>query len=361
LQSRRASIRIIPVILCGGSGTRLWPLSREKKPKQLLALTGSETMFQLALRRVEDRELFDPPLIIAGAEQADMLEAQAREIGVEQFTLLIEPCARSTGGAIGLAAAWADSPDRQLLVLPSDHLIQDPAAFVEAVKSAFAFAEAGWLVTFGIRPNRPETGFGYIRRDANLGPGVFQAAEFVEKPDLATAEHFLADGSYDWNAGIFQFRAGALRDELARQAGGIETAARSAMAGAERRGHRVHPEAASFAGCPNISIDKAVMEHAPRVAVVPVEIGWSDLGSWDAMHDVGAKDRDRNVAKGPITLVETSNCLIQSDGPEVAALGLEDMIVVVAGNSVLVVPKSKSHLVKHAVEAMKAGASKRDG
>jgi mannose-1-phosphate guanylyltransferase/mannose-1-phosphate guanylyltransferase/mannose-6-phosphate isomerase len=351
-KTRRASIRIVPVILCGGSGTRLWPLSRETKPKQLLALTGSETMFQLALGRVADADLFAPPLIVAGAEQADMLEAQAREIGVETFTLLIEPCARSTGGAIGLAAASVP-PDQQLLVLPSDHLIQDPAAFVAGVRSAIPFADSGWLVTFGVRPSRPETGYGYIRRADRLAPGIYRAAEFVEKPDLATAERFVAEGQYDWNAGIFQFRAGTLRDEMVRQAPIMADASAAAMAAAETVGLRSHPDAAKFALCPSPSIDKAVMEHAGKVAVVPVEIGWSDLGSWDAMHDISPKDAGGNVVKGPITLIGSSNCLIHSDGPEVAALGLDDLIVVVSGSSILVVPKSKSHLVKQAVEAMK--------
>jgi mannose-1-phosphate guanylyltransferase len=346
--------RILPVILCGGSGTRLWPLSRDDRPKQFLSLTGSETMLQLTLARVGDPAIFDPPMLVGSYQQSSELEVQIAEGGIGSFTLLLEPCARDTAGAIALAALSAGRPDQIILVMPSDHLIPDRAEFVSAVQRARPFAEEGWLTTFGITPSRPETGYGYIRCGGDLGGGVFEAARFVEKPDAVTAQHYLDEGGYRWNAGIFLFRADAYLAELDRQAPQIAEAARAAIALSPAGSHSILPDHDAFAECPRRSVDYAVMENAPRVAVVPVDMDWSDLGSWDALRDVSARDAEGNSVTGPGTLIETRDCLLRSTGVRIVALGVEDLIIVSTGDAVMVVPRGKSHLVKQAVEELRS-------
>jgi mannose-1-phosphate guanylyltransferase/mannose-1-phosphate guanylyltransferase/mannose-6-phosphate isomerase len=339
---------IIPVILSGGSGTRLWPLSRGARPKQMLDLLGAGSMLGVTAGRVAEAGLFSAPMLVAAAGQAEAIEAALPGIGA----LILEPEAKNTAPAIALAALAADADD-VLLILPSDHLIADAAGFRDAVRRAAPFARDGWIVTFGMKAERGETGYGYIERGPALGEGVHQAVRFVEKPDAATAGRYAAGGRHDWNGGIFLIRAGAFLGALAEHAPKIAEAARAAMAGARREGRRVYPDAAAFAAAPSLSIDYAVMEKADKVAVVPVAIGWSDVGSWDALYAAAACDEAGNSIAGDVLALDSRNCLIRSEGPLVAAIGVEDLVVIATADAVLIVPRAQSQRVKEAVEALK--------
>jgi mannose-1-phosphate guanylyltransferase len=345
------STRITPVILSGGSGTRLWPLSRTGKPKQLLSLTHAETMLQLTARRAADTERYAPPLIVANAAHADEIEAQLTAIGLSPSALILEPVARNTAPAIALAAL-AVAPETVLLVMPSDHVIGDTAAFRAAIEAALPVVQDGWLATFGIAADAPETGYGYICVGDAIAPGVHQVRDFVEKPDAATARSYLEQGCYAWNGGIFLFRADAFLSALETHAPGIAAAARAAMAGHRREGVRLHPDAAAFAASPSDSVDYAVMEKAERVAVAPVDMGWSDVGSWDALHALAA-DLDGNAHHGEVVAIDTEGCLLRSEGPLVAAVGVKDLIVIATGDAVLILPRGSSQDVKRAVDALK--------
>lgn len=344
--------RITPVILSGGSGTRLWPLSRAARPKQLLAITGAETMLQQTALRVSDSSLFAAPIVVTGASHADMVDAQLAAQGRAPHALIVEPCSRNTAPAIALAALACDREDI-LLVLPSDHFVADEQAFSEAVARALPLAEEAWLVTFGIAAERPETGYGYIKRGRELRPGLFQVERFVEKPDAATAQAYCAEGCYDWNGGIFLFAAGAFLDALGEHASDVLSAAKGAMATAARESNRVAPAADSFAESPSVSIDYALMEKARRVAVAAVAMGWSDIGSWDALHELGDKDPKGNVVQGDALAIDSANCLVRSDGPLVITCGVEDLIVVASGDAVLVVPRGDSQRVREATQLLK--------
>ena len=344
--------RITPVILSGGSGTRLWPLSRSERPKQLLALTHVETMLQLTVARASGSERFAAPMVVASAGHADEIEAQLAAAGIEAGTLILEPAARNTGPAIALAA-FAAEPDAVLLVMPSDHVIADLPAFHAAIERAVPLVEAGWLITFGIAPNAPEIGYGYIRRGEEIAPGVQRVERFVEKPDRATAEAYLAEGVYSWNGGIFLFTAGSYIAALEEHAPDMAAAAREAYDKATHEGARVHPDALAFGRSPDDSIDYAVMEKAARVAVVPVEMGWSDVGSWDALHELAIKDLNGNAHHGEVVAIDTTDCLIRSEGPLVAAVGVKDLIIIATRDAVLVLPRGDSQQIKRAIEKLK--------
>jgi mannose-1-phosphate guanylyltransferase/mannose-6-phosphate isomerase len=339
---------IVPVILSGGSGTRLWPLSRAGRPKQMLDLLGAGSMLGVTAARVADAALFAAPVLVAGAAQAEAIEAALPDLG----SLIVEPAAANTAPAIALAAFAADEDD-VLLVLPSDHQIGDPAGFRDAVARALPFAQDGWLVTFGMKAERGETGYGYIERGPALGEGVHQAARFVEKPDAATAGRYAAGGRHDWNGGIFLMRAGSFLDALRAHAPEIAAATGAAMARAGREGRRILPDAAAFAASPSVSIDYAVMEKADKVAVMPVAVGWSDVGSWEALYDISGRDETGNAIAGDVMAMGTKNCLIRSEGPLVTAIGVEDLIVIATADAVLIVPRAHSQRVKEAVEALK--------
>ena len=344
---------ITPVILSGGSGTRLWPMSLPERPKQFLPLTADATMFQLTLDRVGDTARFADPIIVANARHADLIDAQ---LAGRAATLLLEPMARNTAPAIALAALIAPA-DAPLLVMPSDHVIADPIAFNAAIISAMPFVERGWLATFGITPTAPETGYGYIRIGEEIGPGAHRVAAFVEKPDAATAERMIAGNDYVWNGGIFLFRADAYLRALETHAPAMLVAARAAIDAATRDANRVFPDHDAFAASPANSIDFAVMEKVAmtdggRVAVVPVAMGWSDVGSWDALHTLGADDVG-DAHHGEVIAIDTKNCLLRSDGIRIAAVGVEDLIVVASGSDVLILPRGRSQDVKRVVEALK--------
>ncbi len=347
------SPRIIPVILSGGSGTRLWPMSRPERPKQFLPLASEATMFEATLARAADRARFAAPMVIANAAHADLIDAQ---LGGAEATLVLEPIARNTAPAIALAALLAD-PAAPLLVMPSDHVITDEAAFMVAIDAALPLVTQGWLATFGITPDGPETGYGYIQVGESLATGVHRVARFVEKPDLARAKTMIAGGDHVWNGGIFLFRADAFLAALEAHAPEMLAATRRALVAAKRHGNRVLPDADAFAASPSDSIDYAVMEKADKVAVVPVAMGWSDVGSWDALHTLGC-DADGNAHQGDVIALDTSNCLLRSDGIRIAAVGVEDLIVVASGNDVLILPRGQSQNVKRIVEAMKATETK---
>lgn len=335
------SQRITPVVLSGGGGTRLWPLSRPAKPKQLLALAAAQTMLQVTAARVSDSERYAPPIVIGSAAHADEIEAQVPRIG----TLVLEPAGRNTAPAIALAALAAD-PDAVLLVMPSDHVIAKEDAFHAAVAAGLPLAEEGWLVTFGITPTHAETGFGYIKLAELVGTGVHRVERFIEKPPRERAEAMLAEGGHAWNGGIFLFRADIFLGALASFAPDMLAATQAAMAGAERQGVRMLPEREAFLASPSESIDYAVMEKARRVAVVPVDLGWSDVGSWDALYELGPHDAESNLATGATQLIETSGCLVRGEGVRVSTLGVSDLIVIATRDEVIILPRGRSQEVK---------------
>ncbi len=337
---------ITPVILSGGGGTRLWPLSTPETPKQFLALTADETMFQLTVRRVMDRSIFAPPIIVANAAHAELVEAQLAEIGVNDAMLLLEPCARNTAPAIALAALALDDPNLPMLVMPSDHVIADPAAFAAATAALLPMVEEGWLATYGISPTGPETGYGYIEFSDLQREGVHAVSRFVEKPDAVRAADMIATGNHVWNGGIFLFRADIYLGVLSVHAPDMLAAVQTAMDRAERFDNQILPDAAAFAGCPSDSIDYAVMENAGRVAVAPVSMGWSDVGSWDSLHEIGAKDHDGNTTIGAVRLSEASGNLVHADGIRVSVHGVNDLIVVANGSEVLILPRGASQKVR---------------
>ena len=345
-----STILITPVILSGGSGTRLWPLSRSRKPKQLLALTGERTMLQMTAARCTDSTRFVSPIIVTNALHADEIAAQMTDR--PPAAILLEPAGRNTAPAIALAAIEA-GPDAVLLVMPSDHVIDDCPAFHRAIAAAMPMVEDGWLVTFGIAPDKAETGYGYIRRGEMIAPGVHKVDAFVEKPDATRAAAYVEAGSYSWNGGIFLFRADAFLTALGQYEPEMVETVRVSLANAARDGALVRPDATSFLASRSQSIDYAVMEKAAKVAVVPVEMGWSDVGSWDALHSLGAGDLHGNVVHGDVIAIDTRDCLIRSEGPVVTTVGVHDLIVVATRDAVMILPRGSSQEVKKIIEALK--------
>lgn len=345
--------KIVPVILSGGSGTRLWPVSRPEKPKQLLTLTADQTMLQLTAKRAVGGD-FAAPIVVANAAHADMVEEQLAAVDARPQAIVLEPVGRNTAPAIALAALASGGGDAPLLVMPSDHVIADVDAFRAAIEAAMPLVREGWLVTFGITPDAPETGYGYIKVGAAVGDGVNRVDAFVEKPRRIVAEQMLADGGYVWNGGIFLFRADVFLGALGRHAPAMAAAARQAMAGARHTGDRILPDAESFAACPSDSIDYAVMEKADRVAVVPVSMGWNDVGSWDALHLISAADKDGNVCRGgDVIAIDTKGCMVHTEkGKRVALVGVSDLIVIANGDDILILPRGRSQDVKKILDAM---------
>lgn len=344
---------IYPVILSGGSGTRLWPMSRTLYPKQLLNLLGRDSLLQQTVRRVGDRARFAAPLLVANEEHRFIIAEQLREIAVEPRALLLEPVGRNTAPAACAAALTlaAAEPDPLMLLLPSDHTIEDGEAFAAALDRAAAAAATGRLVTFGVRPERAETGYGYIRCGAALDgvDGVFEISEFVEKPGPDEAQAYLASGAHLWNAGIFLFPARLYVEELERLRPDIVAACRQALAEAERSADFVRLGKAAFAACAAQSIDYAVMEKTRRAAIVPVRMGWSDIGSWDALWEISAKDGRGNALAGNVVAEDMRNCYLRSEAGLVAAIGIEDLVVVATADAVMVAPRNRTQEVKKLV------------
>ena len=351
--------KIHPVILSGGSGTRLWPLSRTSYPKQFLKLISDNSLLQDTAARVSDPGAFARPLVVCNEEHRFIIAEQLREIGVAPSHIMLEPVARNTAPAVAVAAAIlaADDPDALMLVLAADHAIEDEVMFRNAIGVAAGAAADGYLVTFGIKPSRPETGYGYILRGGRLGTreGCFSVESFVEKPDRATAEKYLAAGGYLWNSGMFLFSASAFLEECERYEPEIRKAAEGSVAGAKRDLDFLRLAKEPFAASPSKSIDYAVMERTERAAVVPADIGWNDVGSWASIWEIGKKDAHGNVLDGEVLALETRNSLISStDGPLVAALGVENLAVVATSDALLVLPLDRAQDVKTVIDRLKS-------
>ncbi|MEO6138851.1 MAG: mannose-1-phosphate guanylyltransferase/mannose-6-phosphate isomerase [Luteimonas sp.] len=348
-------IRLQPVLLSGGSGTRLWPLSREAYPKQFLALAGDETMLQATWSRVAGISDL-APIVVANEEHRFLVAEQLRQIGAPTPAIILEPIGRNTAPAIAAAAlqSMADHGDPVLLVLPSDHVVRDADAFRAAVRAAIPTAENGALVTFGIVPTAPETGFGYIQADDSAGviDRVRRVARFVEKPDSTTASEYLATGGYYWNSGMFLFRASRYLEELQRHRPDILSATRAALETAQRDGDFIRLDRDAFAACPADSIDYAVMEKTDAAMVLPVDIGWSDLGSWAALWDVATRDADGNATLGDVIAIDSRNSYVHARRL-VALVGVDDLIVVETDDAVLVARKDRVQQVKDVVARLK--------
>ena len=324
---------IVPVVLCGGSGTRLWPRSRVSRPKPFLPLVGDQTLFEATISRCAVDAGFAPPVVVTGAAHLEHVETQLGD--VQGAAIIVEPAAKNTAAAIALAALRLP-PEAIMLVCPSDHHIGDCHAFAASARAAASLAEQGWLVSFGIEAKSPETGFGYLKRGEQIGDEGFRVAQFVEKPDLARATAFLAEGIYSWNGGIFAFRVSDFLAELAAHRPAIADAVAAAVAAGRADGQRFYPDAGAFDGVDGESVDYAVMENTSRAAMVPADMEWSDIGNWQALHVARDRDTLGNATAGPVELVDCRNVLVDSDGPRVSVIGLDDVIVVVDGNDILV-------------------------
>ena len=344
---------IVPIVLSGGAGTRLWPLSTAERPKQFLPLTGPKSLFRETLERVGDRAVYSPPIVVANRTHEDLCLEEMTAAGAGP--LLLEPVARNTAAAIAMAAEVAQrehGSDALLLVMPSDHVITGSGAFHAAVQAGTAAARDGRLVTFGVCPTGPDTGYGYIRAAGGID-GAASAREverFTEKPDREAAERMLAEGDYFWNGGIFLFEAGSFLGELDRLAPDIARSARNAVDKAERAGNCIRPAASSLEDCPSISVDYAVMERSEKVAMVPLDAGWSDVGSWDALADLAASQTDEAL----VTAVKSDNCYVRSDGLKVGLLGVDNLLVVAVGDRVLIMRKGYSQHVRELLTEFEA-------
>ena len=352
--------KIHPVILSGGAGTRLWPVSRAIFPKQLMPLTGEQSLLQETAARVSDPARFAAPLVICNEDHRFMVAEQLQRAGLSKAEIVLEPAARNTAPATCAAALrlLEADPEAVMMLLPSDHFIADLEGFLEAIDAAAVAAAAGWLVTFGIAPKRPETGYGYIDRGPALADAArcHQVARFVEKPDLATAEGYLAAGTFAWNSGMFLFSAARLIEEMERFEPEVLGACRRALADKRHDLDFLRLGEAAFKDSPSISIDYAVMERADRCAVVPVDIGWTDVGSWTALWEISEQDEGRNGLMGDVVAVDTRDSYLRSEGPLIATVGVEDLVVVATSDAVLVCPKDRAQDTKTIVARLDSKA-----
>ena len=351
---------IKPIILSGGVGARLWPLSREHLPKQLMPLlSGEHSLFQKTLLRVSSIQDTAPPIIVCNENHRFMAAAQIQEIGMTCAEIILEPAGRNTCPAIavGALAALKDGDDPDLLVLPADHLIRNDALFAERVQKGTELASAGNIITFGIVPDRPETGYGYIRKGEDIQGfadcGACVVREFSEKPDYEKACNYVKSNEYLWNSGMFMFRASVFIDELARFSPQILKACRESYEKATKDLDFTRLEESSFMSCPNISIDYAIMEKTPRTVVIPLEAGWSDVGNWLSLHEVSEKDENRNAITGDVFLEDVRNCFIHSENRLIAALGIEDLIIIDTKDALLVSSIDRAQDVKLIVNKLK--------
>ncbi len=349
-------MRLLPVVMSGGSGTRLWPLSTDEKPKQFHALASAVTMFQDTCIRVSEHPSIEvlAPLVICNHRHGHIVEEQFKDLGITPSGVILEPFGRNTAAVAVVAAEWAlkNAGGAFVLLLPADHVVLDPHGFRAAIEHGLRAAEAH-IVTFGITPSAPETGYGYIQGGDALYEGAFEVRRFVEKPSRETAISYIAEGGYSWNAGIFLYRPELLLSEAERHCPAVRTAAAAALATAELRGPFATLGLEAFGACPSEPIDTALMEKTERAAVVPCDVGWADVGSWSELWRHNAKDEAENLSRGDVLAIETHGSIIWSDGPSVSVLGVSDLIVIAAAGHVLVLPKDRAQDVKKVVEAMK--------
>lgn len=341
---------IQPVIMSGGAGTRLWPFSRAARPKQFLPLASDITLFQETARRVAG-EGFLPPLVIGGAAHAALIVEQLGAVGIAPAGVVLEPAPRNTAAVAAVAAAWTrdNAPGALTLLTPADHHVAADDIFRRLVAEAAPVAAGGRIVTLGIRPNEPHTGFGYIERGEGLGGSVFAIAGFREKPDPETATRYLEGGRHFWNAGVFLFAPETMLEELGRHAPAIRDGALAALGAATRDGVVIALDSAAFEACPAESVDYAVMEKTAHAAVAgPADMGWSDIGAWSALEGSGPASEADNIC-----VIDSEGCVIRTDGPFVGVLGVEDLVIVATGDAVLVAPKARAQEVKKIVETLR--------
>ncbi len=346
---------LIPVILCGGAGSRLWPLSREHYPKQLLSLVDDNSLLQNTAKRIEQVADVAAPILVCNENHRFLIAEQMRETGIAPGAIILEPVARNTAPAIALAAlqAEAEDPDAIIVVLPSDHVIPDQQAFETSLTIAVDLATKDKLVTFGIEPTGPETGYGYIKAGETLDQGR-SVVEFVEKPDLSTAEAYIATGDYYWNSGMFVFKAARYLEELKRQRSDIEQSARHAFQGSSIDTDFMRPEKDAFTNCPADSIDYAVMEGTDSAAVVSLDAGWSDIGSWDALWQISEKDKNQNTLVGDVIIDNVNASYVHAEHRLVSVVGLDEVIVVETADAVMIASQSHAQNVKNIVLNLKS-------
>ena len=345
---------MIPVILSGGSGTRLWPLSRGQYPKQFLPLVSGKTMIQETLLRLSGVAGLQAPIAVCNEDHRFMMAEQLWEIGSKPAAIILEPVGKNTAPAVAMAALSAASEEDVLLILPADHVIADTAAFHHAVAQAEALAQQDLLVTFGIVANAPETGYGYIKASTDAVDAGFKVAAFVEKPDAETAQTYLDSGDYFWNSGMFAFKAGVFLRELEKFNPQMLKACRESLAAAKVDMDFTRLDKDSFLTCPADSIDYAVMEKTDKAVVIPLDVGWNDVGSWSALWDVTGKDGEGNAIKGDVLTIDTVNSYVHSSSKLVAVIGVQDLIVVETDDAVMVASKDRVQDVKAIVDQLKA-------
>jgi len=349
-------MQITPVILSGGSGTRLWPLSRKQYPKQYLALSGDNTMLQETILRLNGLDNLADPIIICNADHRFLVAEQCQQIGIKNPTILLEPIGRNTAPAIAAAALQSlkDSDDSILLVLSADHVIQDVDAFHKAINIASQQAQSGKLATFGIVPTDANTGYGYIKSSKDNNDGAYKVEEFVEKPDLKTAQSYLEQGNYLWNSGMFMFQARAFIDELTTHSPEIVTSVNDAVNNAAQDLDFIRLDKQAFESSPSDSIDYALMEKSNNVVVVPLDAQWNDIGAWPALYDIGTKDSQGNVIKGDVITQDTTNTYINADHHVVAAIGVDNLIIIDTPDATFIATQDKAQEVKSIVESLQA-------
>ena len=353
-----SDVQILPVIMCGGAGTRLWPLSVPAAPKPFHRFGAEHTLFQQTVLRTAPEHGFLPPMVVCGVAHLDLVEADLTQIGIEPLAIVTEPTGRNTAAVAAIASDLANrrAPGATVLLLSADSLITDAEAFRVAIVAAAPVARER-IVTFGIEPSSPETAYGYVRRGQPLTPAVFTVDRFEEKPNLETAQAYLADGCYLWNAGLFLFAPTLLLEEMAKSRDDILQGALAALPDDLATARVVTLDAERFANCPAESIDYAVMEATTKAAVATCDIGWADVGSWSEVWRLGARDENDNLTQGRTVLKDSTGVLALSSGPTIAALGVSDLIIVATSEAVLVLPKSRSQDVKGIVEALQSAKS----
>jgi mannose-1-phosphate guanylyltransferase/mannose-6-phosphate isomerase len=349
--------RLFPVVISGGAGSRLWPLSTHQRPKQFHSLGSDQTLIQDTVQRLTGAGGLDvrAPILACNGRHLALIRAQMDEVGCSPAAIILEPFGRNTA-AVAMAAALAVEamdPEALVLLMPSDHVIGRPEAFAAAVAEAAPQARER-IILFGVKPTAPETGFGYIEAGQPLDGGVHTVVRFVEKPDLATARGYVDGGRHLWNAGIFMFSPKMLIAEMERLAPDVASTVRQAMSNARREGEVIELDAAAFEACPSISIDYAVIEHTDKAAVMPVDPAWADIGSWSSLWQHGSPDGEGNVLRGDVALLDVRDCLIWSNDRMVAAVGVSDLVVVQTEEAVLILPKSRAQDVKRLVESLQA-------